>query len=283
LNRLSPEIAKEWRFRADVGFFAEHGGSNMDVKIRWFLCVWLIGSGVAYGQNGPQNSPRVANLPSQTTTAATPPKYTFLLFWKENNAATQAMAARLKSTLPQKPQTTEWTSVNITDPANQALVERYKVSRAPMPMVMCVASNGAITGAAPDKITDEMIDRLLVTPTMTQCMKALQEGKLVLVHVKVDDSATWPKGVAEFAADPSFNSRTAMVSFRRDDPNEARFLADMEIDAKTQGPIVSLLAPPGVLVGKYTDAISKEQMAAELHAAGKCCNDPNCKHNKKAN
>jgi hypothetical protein len=149
-------------------------------------------------------------------------------------------------------------------------------------MVMCVASNGAITGAIPDRINDQTINKLLVTPTMTECMKALQEGKLVLVHVMTDDKAVVPQGAADFAADPSFQARTTMVSLRRDDPNEKRFLTDMQIDAKSaSGSVVSLLAPPGVLVGRYSEVATKDQIAADLHAAGKCCDDPNCKHNKK--
>ncbi|MCC7084776.1 MAG: hypothetical protein IT427_07185 [Pirellulales bacterium] len=228
-----------------------------------------------------QNSPRFANVPAQSMATDARPEFTLLLFWKENNVATQAMMSQLKSSLPQKPRRTEWSSINVTDPANRELVERYKVSRAPMPMVMCVAANGAITGAVPDRINDQTIDKLLVTPTMTQVMKALQEDKLVLVHVKSDTSAQLPQGVADFAADPMFQARTTMVSLHRDDSSEKRFLADMSIDAKTPGSMVSLLAPPGVLVGKYTTEATKEQIGADLHTAGKCCNDPNCIHNQK--
>lgn len=237
---------------------------------------------ISIGRGYAQDTPRIANLPSQPAAAEATPKFTFYLFWKENNAATQAMASTLKSSLPQKPQKTEWTAVNVTDPANKELVERYKVSRAPMPMVMCVASNGAITGAIPDRINDQTINKLLVTPTMTECMKALQAGKLVLVHVRADDTAAVPQGAIDFVSDPAFQNRTAMVSFRRDDPNEKRFLTDMQLDEKAvNGSVVTLLAPPGVLVGKYNEVATKDQIAADLHAAGKCCDDPNCKHNKK--
>jgi hypothetical protein len=43
-----------------------------------------------------------------------------------------------------------------------------------------------------------------------------------------------------------------------------------------------VMAPPGVLVGKFIGSTTKDQIAAQLHAAGKCCNDPNCKHIQKA-
>ena len=80
----------------------------------------------------------------------------------------------------------EWTSVNVTDPANRELVDRYQVGRAPMPLVLCVAPNGAVTGAMAGRVTDKQVDTALVTPTMTRCMKSLQAGKIVVVHVQSD-------------------------------------------------------------------------------------------------
>ena len=44
-------------------------------------------------------------------------------------------------------------------------------------------------------------------------------------------------------------------------------------------PVVIFMAPPGALVGRFAASASKEDLARALHAAGKCCSDPNCKHN----
>jgi hypothetical protein len=43
-----------------------------------------------------------------------------------------------------------------------------------------------------------------------------------------------------------------------------------------------LMAPPGTVIGKYAATATKDKLAADLHAAGKCCDDPNCKHRKMA-
>jgi hypothetical protein len=66
------------------------------------------------------------------------------------------------------------------------------------------------------------------------------------------------------------------------DATEARFLTEMEFKpGELSDSMVVVLAPPGVLVGKYPASVTTDQIATDLHAAGKCCNDPNCKHNKK--
>jgi len=232
-------------------------------------------SGVGYAQtgNGGNGSPPPAG---RTAT----PKFTFILFWKEDNAATQDMAAKLTTAVEKRTARVEWAAININDPANQATVDRYKVSRAPMPMAVCVAPNGAVTGFYTNRISDEAVEQALVTPTMTSCMKAMQEGKMVLVHGRLDDRSALPNGAAAFASDAAFQARTTVVSFRLDDAQESRFVTELGVPANSKAPVVALLAPPGVLVGKFAESSTKDQIAAALHAAGKCCDDENCKHNQ---
>jgi hypothetical protein len=50
--------------------------------------------------------------------------------------------------------------------------------------------------------------------------------------------------------------------------------------ASVRDSAVVIMAPPGVLVGKFANNVTKDDITTKLHAAGKCCNDPNCKHNK---
>src|SRR3954468_6462588 len=129
------------------------------------------------------NDPRFAGVPAQTAAPANP-KFTFMLFWKEDNAATRAVAQSVKDAVAKRADRAQWTDYQVTDPKNAALVEKYKLSRTPMPLVLCVAPNGAVTGGFPQAITDENADQALVTPTMTNVMKNLQDGKIVVVHVQ---------------------------------------------------------------------------------------------------
>jgi hypothetical protein len=150
-----------------------------------------------------------------------------------------------------------------------------------MPLVLCVADNGAVTSVFTRLPTDEALERALVTPAMAAVTKALQDKKIVVVHVAHTRQTPLPAGAAEFTADPDFQARTTTVNVERNDPTESRFLADMQISAQGAGEsVVVVMAPPGVLVGKFAANVTKAQLAAQLHAAGKCCNDPNCKHNK---
>jgi hypothetical protein len=224
---------------------------------------------------------RAEGTPSPATNQSA--KFTFLLFWKENNTDTQRLTENLKSAVTKRAERAEWTAVNVNDSASRPIVERYQVSRVPMPTVLCIAPNGGITGVFVRKLSDEAVDDALVTSAMADATKALQDKKIVLVHVKSTAGAPLPDGAAAIQRDPSFQSRTVVVELLAADPAESRFLADLEINSQQlDGSMVVVLAPPGVLVGKFKSNATMSQIAQKLHAAGKCCNDPKCKHNKKS-
>ena len=133
-----------------------------------------------------RRAPAGVRVATATPAVSPAPKFTFILFWKENNAATQGMTEALKQAVAKRSQRAEWISVNVNDAAQRPLVDRYHVERAPMPMVLCIAPNGAITGGITRQLTDAAIDKALVTPGMTEATKALQDKRIAVIHVKRD-------------------------------------------------------------------------------------------------
>ncbi|MGD9722647.1 MAG: hypothetical protein AB7O59_15045 [Pirellulales bacterium] len=206
-------------------------------------------------------------------------KYTFLLFYREDNQATRVMAQTLKSGIAKRADRASICFVSVTDPAEQAVVKRFGVTRAPLPFALAVAPNGAITGLFSQKLVEANLDGAFVTPRMAECMKSMQDKKLVLVCVHASDRGVTPTAVKEFQADPEFKDRVAVISVQANDPTETQFLKQMEIvPAQTKTSTIVFLAPPAVLVGKFGATATKAEMAAALHKAGQCCDDPNCKH-----
>jgi hypothetical protein len=207
-------------------------------------------------------------------------KFTFVLFYKTETPAVRELVRVAREGIAKRSEKASLVIVQTTDPAEKALVDRFDVARSPMPLTMVVAPNMAVTGVFPKEIKEEQFDAAIVTPTMTRCMKALQEGKLVFICLQSTDKAAAPPVVKAMQADPEFSSRVAVVSLQVRDPQETRFLQQMQVDPRqVRAPLAALLAPPGLLIGKYDSAATKDQVAAALHHAGKCCDDPNCKHN----
>ncbi|WLD13572.1 hypothetical protein [Planctellipticum variicoloris] len=237
-------------------------------------------SGSALAQQPKQ--PPATGAQAMIDQAAQDGKYTFLMFYKQKDAASNAMATTLKDAVAGKSEQVVAAYVQVGNPGDQALVAKYDVSRAPMPMIIALAPNGAMTGMFAQKVTAETLSEAFVTPTMMFAMKNLQENKLVLVTVQGLAKAPAPVAIKDFQGDPHFKGRIVTASMSADDPREGKFVGQMQIDSKAKATHTVLLAPPGVMVGKFDAGASKDEIAAALAKAGKCCDDPNCKHHQHA-
>ena len=222
------------------------------------------------------------SAPAQVlASAATEGKLTYIMFYSQSDAKTTALFETIKATSAKQP-TTTWATARITDPNERPVAEKFQVTRAPMPMVVAVHPNGAVTGFFSMKTTEPELLNCLVSPKKAECMKALQTNQLVLVCVSPNAQTTVPAGVEAFQTDPHFGPRTLVVHVNSSDPVEASFVAGMELDPRTAETVTVFLAPPGAVVGKFPINATKAQLAAKLAAAGKCCDDEKCQHNQAA-
>jgi hypothetical protein len=209
------------------------------------------------------------------TEAARAKKYLFVFFWKEENGQTVAMKAVFEEAMKKTTDRAQSAIVRITDPAEKGIVAKFDLGRAPMPLVLAMAPNGAITGGFPTKFEAQQLLDAFATPVTEKVMKQVQDNKLVFVCVQNDktksnDAAM--QGVRDFKADARFASATEIVMLDPADSAEASFLADLKIDPKTEEAMTVFLAPPGSAIAEYKGATDKAELAATLQKAssGSC-------------
>jgi len=211
--------------------------------------------------------------------AASEGKITFLVFHRAWDAAAQAAAQAVQTQADKHTAKASWAAVNVGEAAEKALVDQFQLSRAPLPLVLAVHPNGAVIGFFQKPMTEADFVECLVSPTKAECMKQLQQNRLVLLCVQPAAVPGVPAGVQEFHADPEFAKRSQVLTVRLDDPNEASFFTYLQVDPQTAAPTTVFMAPPGVLVGKFPATATKADLAKALHKAGKCCDNKDCKHN----
>jgi len=212
--------------------------------------------------------------------AARSGKYLFVFFWKQNDVQSQAMYRVLQSATAKWADSAISVSIPIIDRKEKAIIDKFDVSRAPMPLVLAMAPNGAITKACPIKFDEKQLQEGFVSPCTAKCLKCLQDQKIVLLCVQNQTTqfsqAAW-KGVQDFKADARFAKATEVVSLDPSDQAEAAFLSDLEVDPRTSQAVTVLLAPPGQPIAKFAGAVTKDQIVAKVAAAqsgpcagGKC-------------
>ena len=211
--------------------------------------------------------------------AAKAEKYLFVFFKKADDEDTVALQALFQQTMTDLSDRANGVVVNIKDETQEEIVEEYGVDRAPMPLVLAVAPNGAITGGFPTKFEKQQLVDAIATPSTQKCMKALQERKLVFLCVQNDDTKLNEaalNGVRAFRDDDRFAAATEIVMVDPADSAEQRFLKDLQVSADTEQAVTVFLLPPGMPVAKYEGATTKDELIETLSKASSSCGPGGC-------
>jgi len=206
--------------------------------------------------------------------AARNDKYLFIFFWKANDKQSQAMYGVFQSSMKKWAESTDSIGVNVTDANEKPVVDRFGVSRAPMPLVVALAPNGAITKGFPIKFDENQLREGFVSPCTAKCLKCLQDRKLVLLCIqneKTQFTQVAMTAAQSFKADARYDRAAEIVALNPEDRAEAAFLQDLKVDPRTSQAVTVLLAPPGQPVASFVGAVTKDQIVAKVQA-GPCAN-----------
>jgi hypothetical protein len=211
--------------------------------------------------------------------AADAGKYIFMFFSKTDDDQTLAMRKVFDKAMEKVADRAQWIAVSTNDSSEKAIVAKFDLGRAPMPLVLAMAPNGAITGGFPNKCEEQQLLNAFASPVTEKVMKQLQDNKLVFVCIqngKTKSNDTAMQGVRDFKADTRFASATEIVMLDPTDSVEASFLADLKIDPKTEEAMTVFLAPPGSAIAEYKGATDKAELVATLQKASSGCAGGSC-------
>ncbi len=205
--------------------------------------------------------------------AAKDNKYLFAVFYRSENEQTDAMKEVVSATVAKMPDRATSVAVQVTDPAESALVEKFGLNRAPMPLLLAIAPSGAVTGGYPSRCDEKDLLDAFVSPAAEKTMKALQDGKLVLLCVQnpsTQENEEALMGVDAFRSDARFRTASERVMLDPKDAAEASFLSDLQVDPDVAVATTLLLVPPGSILASLDGATTKEDFLAALRSAPAC-------------
>lgn len=206
--------------------------------------------------------------------AASAKKYLFALFWKDRDEQTAALMKVFEAAMAKVADRADSVLVGIANPSEKPIVEKFGLDRAPMPLVLVLAPNGAITGGFPKKFEEKDLLAAFASPATEKCMKALQENNLVFLCIQnasTKSNEAVLKGIREFQADSQYREVTETILLDPSDSLEASLLGDLKIDPKTPDAVCVFLAPPGGVIAEFTGETKKEDLVAALKKASSAC------------
>ncbi|MCX5801845.1 MAG: hypothetical protein NTX17_10750 [Candidatus Eisenbacteria bacterium] len=202
--------------------------------------------------------------------AAKAKKYLFIFCYKSDDEQTQKMRKLFDVATTKVRKKANSTKVNIADPTEKGIVAKFKLEGAPTPLVLVLAPNGAVTGGFPVSFEEKQLMEAFVSPCAENCLRALQDGKLVLLCVQNASSNSKDaalKGVTDFKADPRFAQFTQIVMLNPTDVAETKFLGQLQVDPKSSEAITVFMTPPGTVLGKFNGATNKARLVTALSTA----------------
>lgn len=211
-----------------------------------------------------------ANMMEQVEAAAQSGKYTYVMFYRANDPATQRMANTIRSHVTENGDQTTWVTVNVRDRNEAPLVKRFDASRIPLPAVFGVAPNGAVTGVFRQQVNQAQLTQAILTPRYAEMVKALQNQQIAVVCLLPTAGTPLPPGVLDLQQDPAFQGKLYQVTAYATDDAEAGFFRRMQVDPNLEAPVVLMFAPPGTHLGTFDASVSGEELAQQLHQSGKC-------------
>jgi len=202
--------------------------------------------------------------------AAAEGKYTFAFFYKEEDEGTREMRQLFEKTMEKVTDRAEYVVLNASDPSEKDIVKQYEVDGSPMPLVLAIAPNGALTRGLPRRFSEKELMDSFASPCMENCLLGVQKTRLVALcaqNASTRFNAEAMEAVSAFMADPRFAKMTDLVTLDPSDPDEATTCKRFGIDPKTDQAVTLLLAPPGRIIGRFNGNTSKDEMVAILTRA----------------
>ncbi|MFI4874620.1 MAG: hypothetical protein ACIALR_04755 [Blastopirellula sp. JB062] len=201
-------------------------------------------------------------------------RFAYLLFWRNEDDTTQRMNAALQEAKATLKSPISLVSVSVDDVSQQELVEQFGADRAPLPLVIAIAPNGAVTQAWVADATAAQLQAGIVSQGTAACLKAMQEQKLSLISVCNADAANREgalQAAKQFQADERFAAAVELINIDPTDEREREFLANLKVSPDQRDVVTLLVSPAGQMIGSFPGQVTAEQLVAQIEAAQQSC------------
>lgn len=212
--------------------------------------------------------------------AAQKNKHLFIFFYKDQNERSLRSQKMFDQFAEKIGDQAIFIKVKANDPSESRIIEKFNLKRSPMPFVLVLTPNGAITGGFPSSFTEQQLMSSFASPGMASCLKSLQDKKLVILCLQngqtLGNEAAL-QGVKDFKADSRFGDAVEIVMINPSDTQEQKFLNQLALDIHSNEATTVFIAPPAEMIGQYKGATSKDRFISDLQkAVSGCCGPGGC-------
>lgn len=170
------------------------------------------------------------------------------------------------------------------DKTNEALVKKYGLQGAPLPLIIVIASNGVLAGGyvVDGKVMAKDFAALIPSPKKEAIMNAIDKKNAVFVLVSkkgFSDKANVLKNCK--AAIALLKNKAVVIEIDLTDKKEAEFLKQMGVDIANQNATATVVINSlGQVIANYKGATEPAKLVKSANEVKKGCG-PSCAPGKK--
>jgi len=204
-------------------------------------------------------------------------QYTYYVFYRNDDSLTRRMQSAVESHVKDYADQAGWQKVHVHSKDDSAVVEKFDARRLPLPSVIGVAPNGAVTCIYHRNVSTAQLKRSILSPRYADVVLALQNGKIAVVSLLPDEAAEPSSAASNFLKSEDFADRSEHIRVSACDPQEKDFFARVKVSTDLEQPKTILFAPPGRHLGTFDEDTTFDVLAEKVHSSGSC----NCEKCKK--
>ncbi len=161
-----------------------------------------------------------------------------------------------------------------SNPAEADFVAKYKLSSAPVPLILVASTSGMVTGGVVAKqATIDQLVKMIPSPKKTEIIRALSDGNAVFItaYRKSMKSVETVNSSCAMACQ-QMAGKSVQVKVNMDDPAEAGFLTEMKVNLASTEPVTLVANAQGQVSGTYTGAVEVASLVTSAtKKVGGCC------------
>ena len=162
-----------------------------------------------------------------------------------------------------------------TNKDNLELVKKYRLSGAPVPLILVFTSDGVLAGGIPAKgANSQKLIGMIPSPKKAEVLKSIQSGQSVFVTA----SRKGMTGESEIydacmAACGMMKDKSRCILVDMDDEKESTFLRELKINLKAKEPVTVVINAQGKIAGSFNGAVDTGKLVqtAQKKVGGGCC------------
>lgn len=202
-------------------------------------------------------------------------KYLYLVFYKQGDQKSKEMKQVLAGVQKELSAKADVVYIDVTDRSAQTTIKKYGMDRAPIPITLVMASNGAIVAGFPEKANEDQLRNAFVSPKMAEIVKAIQDKKLVYLYIANRKMKYYEKNLAliQETARTDLRGVARVIEVDPKDKKEASLLKK----CKAQTPVKQttlLILNAGRVVGDLKGEFTKDILMTRTIkgcSGGSCC------------